>query len=75
MTRDIYPHLSLVAEIFSYVPISTATVERDFSTMNRILTNLRNHLTTKPLEKLMRISKRLSDLVNDPKDLIIDFWK
>jgi hypothetical protein len=50
MTRDMYPQLSLAAEIFLYAPISTATVERDFSTMNRILTDLRNRLTTEPLE-------------------------
>ncbi|CAM4983833.1 unnamed protein product [Rotaria socialis] len=40
MTRDMYPQLSLAVEIFLCAPISTATVERDFSTMNRILTNL-----------------------------------
>ncbi|CAF4775515.1 unnamed protein product, partial [Rotaria socialis] len=38
MTRDMYPQLSLAVEIFLCAPISTATVERDFSTMNRILT-------------------------------------
>ncbi|CAF4877390.1 unnamed protein product [Rotaria sp. Silwood1] len=36
-------------EIFLCAPISTATVERDFSTMNRILTDLRNRLTTEHL--------------------------
>ncbi|CAF4388157.1 unnamed protein product, partial [Rotaria magnacalcarata] len=44
MLKDIYPQLSLAAEIFLIAPISTATVERDFSTMNRILTKLRNRL-------------------------------
>ncbi|CAF4769083.1 unnamed protein product, partial [Rotaria magnacalcarata] len=47
-----YPQLSLVVEIFLCAPISTATVERDFSTMNRILTDLRNRLTTEHLEQL-----------------------
>ncbi|CAF3812239.1 unnamed protein product [Rotaria sp. Silwood1] len=33
MIRDMYPQLSLATEIFLCAPISTATVERDFSTM------------------------------------------
>jgi hypothetical protein len=49
MIRDMYPQLSLVAKIFLFAPISTATVELDFTTMNRILTDLRNCLTTEYL--------------------------
>ncbi len=45
-----YPVGSVAAEIFLCAPISTATVERDFSTMNRILTDLRNLLTTEHME-------------------------
>jgi hypothetical protein len=76
MVRDMYPQLSLAAEIFLCAPISTATVERDFSTMNRILTDLRNRLTTEHLEQLMKISiEGPSNLDNDLKDLIIDCWK
>ncbi|CAF4688095.1 unnamed protein product [Rotaria sp. Silwood1] len=64
------------AEIFSCAPISTATVERDFSTMNRILTGLRNRLTTEHLRKLMRISREgPADLDDDIKNIIIDCWK
>ena len=76
MIKDMYPQLSSAAELFLCVPISTATVERDFSTMNRILTDLQNRLTTDHLEQLMRISiEGPSDLNNDFKDLIIDCWK
>ncbi|CAF4170764.1 unnamed protein product [Rotaria sp. Silwood2] len=76
MTREMYPQLSLAAEIFLCAPISTATTERDFSTMNRILTDLRNRLTTEHLEQLMRISiEGPSDLDDDLKDLIINCWK
>ncbi|CAF2974128.1 unnamed protein product [Rotaria sp. Silwood2] len=76
MLRKMYPQLSLAAEIFLCAPISTATVERDFSTMNRILTDLRNRLTTDHLQKLMKISiEGPSDLDNDLKNLIIDCWK
>ncbi|CAF4870714.1 unnamed protein product, partial [Rotaria sp. Silwood2] len=73
MIRDMYPQLSLATEIFLCAPISTATVERDFNTMNGILTDLRYHVTTEHLEQLMRISiGGPSDLDNDLKDLIID---
>ncbi|CAF1557942.1 unnamed protein product, partial [Rotaria sordida] len=66
------PQLLLVAEIFLY----TATVEYDFRTTNRILTDLRNHLTIEHLEQLMRILvEGSSDLNNDLKDLIIDYEK
>ena len=67
-----YPQLSSAAEIFLCAPISTATVERDFSAMNRILTDLRNRLTTQHLEQLMRISiEGPLDLDNSLKDLIV----
>ncbi|CAF1126357.1 unnamed protein product [Rotaria sordida] len=76
MLKDMYPQLSLAAEIFLCAPISTATVERDFSTMNRILTDLRNRLTTEHLEQLMKISiEGPCDLDNNIKDLIINCWK
>lgn len=76
MIKEMYPQLSLAAEIFLCAPISTATVERDFSTMNRILTDLRNRLTTEHLESLMRISIEGSTSLNyDLKSLIIDRWK
>ncbi|UJR17973.1 hypothetical protein I4U23_004872 [Adineta vaga] len=42
MMEDIYPQLLLSAEIFPIAPISTVIVERDFSTINRVLTKLRN---------------------------------
>ena len=72
----IYPLLSLAAGIFLRAPISTATVERNFSTMNRILTGLRNRLTTEHLKKLMRTSiEGSAHLDDDIKNIIIDNWK
>ncbi|CAM4885941.1 unnamed protein product [Rotaria socialis] len=74
MLKDIYPQLSLAAEIFLIAPISTATVERDFSTMNRILTKLRNRLTTKHVDQLMRISMESANTLNEEmKDEIINY--
>ena len=62
--KEVYPQLSLLAEIFLYAPISTATVERDFSTTNRILTDLRNRLTTEHVDQLMRISIEEPEYLN-----------
>lgn len=76
MLKDIYPQLSLAAEIFLIAPISTATVERDFSTMNRVLTKLRNRLTTEHIDQLMRISIEGADTLNEEmKEEIINYWK
>ncbi len=76
MLKDVYPQLSLAAEIFLIAPISTATVERDFSTMNRILTKLRNRLTTEHLNQLMIISiEGAETLTEEMKEEIINYWK
>jgi len=74
--KDIYPQLSLAAEIFLIAPISTTTVERDFSTMNRILTKLRNRLIIEHVDQLMRISIEGPDILNEEiKEEIINNWK
>lgn len=74
--KEVYPQLSLAAEIFLCAPISTATVERQFSTTNRILTDLRNRLTTDHVDQLMRISIEGPDVLNlQIKEEIINCWK
>ncbi|CAF2884228.1 unnamed protein product [Rotaria sp. Silwood2] len=76
MLKDIYPQLSLAAEIFLVAPISTATVKMNFSTMNRILTKLRNQLTIQHVDQLMRISIEGEDTLNEEiKEEIINYWK
>ena len=74
--KEIYPQLSLAAEIFLIAPISTATVEKDFSIMNRILTKLRNRLSVEHADHLMRISIEGEDVLNEEvKEKVIDYWK
>ena len=41
-----YPIIQTVMKIHNTLPVSTATVERGFSTMNRIISYARNSLTT-----------------------------
>ena len=51
-----FPQLTKLSTIAALVPVSTANCERAFSTMKRIKTELRNHLKTSTLDRLMRIS-------------------
>lgn len=68
-----YPQLSLATQLFLCAPISTATVEHNFSTINRMLTDLWYRLITEHLEQLMRISiEGPSNLDNGLRYLIIN---
>lgn len=74
--KDVYPRLSLAAEIFFTAPVSTATVERGFCAMNRILNKLRNRLATVQLDELMRMSREgLETLSEQMTEGIINLWK
>ena len=76
MLKEIYPRLSLAAEIFLVAPTSTATVPRNFSIKNRILTKLRNQLTTQHVDQLMRSTIEGADTLNEEiKEGIINYWK
>ncbi|XP_073718948.1 zinc finger protein 862 isoform X2 [Misgurnus anguillicaudatus] len=53
---NLYPFLSLLASIALVIPISSVNCERDFSTMNRVKTDLRNQLQGEHLSACLRIS-------------------
>ena len=46
MEPDLYPNIQTVNQVHNTLPVSTATVERGFSDMNRIISYARNSLTT-----------------------------
>ena len=54
--RTLLPNLSQLAQLLLLVPIGTATVERTFSAMNRIMTDLRSRLSSEHLDSLLLIS-------------------
>ena len=54
--REVYPATAHVAERFLVAPVSTVDCERGFSKQNVIKTCLRNKMSDKGLENLMRIS-------------------
>ncbi|RXN37536.1 zinc finger protein 862-like [Labeo rohita] len=53
---NLYPCLSLLASIALVIPVSSVNCERDFSTMNRVKTDLRNKLQGEHLAACLRIS-------------------
>jgi hAT family C-terminal dimerisation region len=51
-----FPHFSAACRKILLLPIGTATVERSFSTMNRIMTNKRCRLNPGHTSQLMQLS-------------------
>ncbi|XP_036975521.1 zinc finger protein 862-like isoform X3 [Acanthopagrus latus] len=53
---QIYPLLSRLAAIALVIPVSSVNCERDFSTMNRVKSDLRNRLQEEHLAACLRVS-------------------
>lgn len=51
-SKDLYPGIFLILNIFACMPVSTATAERSFSTMRRVKTYLRSTMTTNRMSGL-----------------------
>lgn len=72
----IYPKMMQLLELGCLIPCSTATVERGFSLMNSLCTNLRNRLNQSSLDFLMRICKEGKDnFSNDELEAMVDLFK
>jgi hypothetical protein len=72
---DAFPTLSKLATIMLTCPIGTASVERSFSTMNRLCTKLRQRLTSEHLDDLMIIaSEGPTELSDDDKKCLAYCW-
>ncbi|XP_078695113.1 uncharacterized protein LOC144924045 [Branchiostoma floridae x Branchiostoma belcheri] len=54
--RELFPNMLKLATIRRLLPMRNVDCERGFSTQNRIKTRLRNSLSVKRLDTLMRIS-------------------
>ena len=70
---ELYPTISKSACIALTIPVSTADVERGFSTMNRIKTEPRNRLNTETLGRLIRLSCEGLALMNSTIILQLKF--
>ena len=72
--HDMFSQLAKLAAIGVLIPVSTAECERAFSTMNRIKTDLRNHLKTSSLDCLMRISIEGPPIAQFNFERAADIW-
>ena len=71
-----FPNLSNLAAIVEVLPVTTATVERTFSSMKLIKTRLRSRMGEDTLEHTMRICIEGPDrLTNDMLEEIVDHYK
>ncbi len=70
----LYPNLSKVIKVSKTIPVGTATVERSFSAMNRILSWARNSLSDPLASDLMLLSINKDILRSINLDKVLDRW-
>ncbi|XP_057711367.1 zinc finger protein 862-like [Corythoichthys intestinalis] len=66
---QIYPLLSHLAGVALVIPVSSVNCERDFSTMNRVKSDLRNRLQGEHLAACLRVS------INGPSPEAFNFGR
>ena len=72
----IFPNLVKLLQIYQIIPLTTATVERSFSTLKLVKSNLRNHLKEDTLDWCMRIAIEGPDSLSDEDvTTVIRIWK
>ena len=70
-----FPNLSLISSLILLCPLGTASVERSFSTMNRVLTRLRQRLSTSNMEACMLVAiEGPPKLSEDEARAIVQIW-
>jgi len=69
------PNLFILFQIFNSMPLTTATVERTFSTVNRVVSRLRTSMTSKRSSDLCLISHEASLLKIIKDEEILEEWK
>ena len=72
--QDMLPNLSRLAAIGLLLPMPTVDCEREFSTLKRIKTDLRNRLSSMTLQNLMMISVEGPEPSDFPYDRACDLW-
>jgi hypothetical protein len=70
----LYPNLFKVIRISKTIPVGTATVERSFSAMNRILSWARNSLSYTLASDLMLLSMNKDVLRSMNLNNVLDHW-
>ena len=70
----LYPNLFKVIKVSKTIPVGTATVERSFSAMNRILSWARNSLSDSLTSDLMLLTMNKDILESINLDKVLDRW-
>lgn len=76
--QGLYPEMEAVlkiVEIMLVFSVSTAAVEKGFSTLNLIVTILRGQLSQGSKEKLLHISSTSPAIKDFDPEIILQFWK
>ena len=71
---DFYPNLTRLINLSKTIPVGTATVERSFSGMNRILSYARNSLSPSRASDFMLLSLNRDLTKNVNLDQVLDSW-
>ena len=74
MVPEFYPNLQQCIKLSKTLPVNTATVERGFSCMNRVISYARNSLTSERASDLILLSLNKDLLVNINTDEVIKKW-
>ena len=71
----LFPNIVKVIQIYQIIPLTTATVERSFSTVKLVKTNIRSRLIDCTLDSCMRIAIEGPDsLADDDIEAIISIY-
>ena len=70
----LYPNLMRLINLSKTIPVGTATVERNFSGMNRILSYARNSLSPSRASDFMFLSLNRDLTKNVNLDRVLDSW-
>ena len=74
MSPELLPNIQTVLKIHNTLPVSTATVERGFSCMNRIISYARNSLLSSLASDFIRLSLNKDILMELDLDKAVNDW-
>ena len=75
MIKTLFSNLSKIGAICLSIPVTTASVERNFSQMKLIKTRLRSSLNDKSLSNVMKIALESPDELTDSHlEEVVNVW-
>ena len=71
---NMYENLKKITDLINTMPVTTASVERSFSTMNRVISWVRNSVDKERASDLILLSVEKELVDNLDLEEVIDFW-